>query len=98
MLRVNCWAEEVCVDKWTVESEHRIITLGRKSSWYWTKIGRAPGIIADLVKSTHHDDALYLVRDNVGYDGYGLITIYRNVSLVFHAPLPLTVKQSPATW
>lgn len=69
VVHVNVYADKVNPDKWEIE-DNVGVACGEK--WYYGKL-------------LHKDDTKseqYLIRDEVGDDGWGVITIYKNVKVI----------------
>lgn len=74
MLKVNCRAEKVDEDRW---SSVRNVKIEPGEKWYYASLADAEWNKKDANTSA----PVYLVKDDVGSDGWGGITIYRNIRL-----------------
>jgi hypothetical protein len=86
---ISCQSQEVHVDVVAAQPDdskwidESDVSIG-EGKWYW-------GRIAD-------NGPLFLIEDDVGYDGWGRITLYRNVVRVrVHSPT-IDVRQHTCQW
>ncbi len=86
VLRVNCVAAATKEGMWVAAKGVRI---DADSKWYWARIK------TDYAGTT---EGPYLVSESVNHDGWGAITVHRNVTLISSEPYFLPVKQNAVDW
>lgn len=69
-VHVNCKAERVQDDAWKAG----VFTINFGQSWYYSPLKHTSRPENPVTQTVH-----YLINDNVGHDGWGTITIFRNI-------------------
>jgi hypothetical protein len=86
---VNCWAETVDDDEW----KQGTFVVGYGESWYYGRLAHHHRGQGDILSDE------YLIRDQVGSDGWGIITVFRNVELIDNMTRnEIPRQQEPVSW
>jgi len=84
-IKVNCCAKSVDDDDW---KKLGIFTVNYGENWYYGRLRHRYSVSDE-----------YLIRDDVGRDGWGSVLICRNVKLIDNAiPNVIPQRLEPVTW